>query len=222
VVTPGSPGTATPPGAAVPGLRAPAEPPDPVQVSRLQDAIWALRPTTTTLDEAARLAQDALGIQCSDAVGGLCAATREAADRVFDDLYSDENAYRAIEFVLPALTFFNPREIKRYVNVFRFYSFLTYRRALAGAAPASDGEVAKLAALAVQWPHLLTLLAGEREGESVLRRLEGAANDEGGWERAVHDTGLVAHHTPGGPHLDALRDLLSRPHPIADLARYLL
>ncbi|MGJ6961467.1 P-loop NTPase fold protein [Streptosporangium sp. G11] len=222
VVTPGSPGTATPPGAAVPGLRAPAEPPDPVQVSRLQDAIWALRPTTTTLDEAARLAQDALGIQCSDAVGGLCAATREAADRVFDDLYSDENAYRAIEFVLPALTFFNPREIKRYVNVFRFYSFLTYRRALAGAAPASDGEVAKLAALAVQWPHLLTLLAGETDGASVLRRLEGSANDDGGWERAVHDTGLVAHHTPGGPHLDALRDLLSRPHPIADLARYLL
>ncbi|MER5649201.1 P-loop NTPase fold protein [Streptosporangium sp. NPDC002524] len=204
-----------------PGSRA-AEPPDPVQVSRLQDAIWALRPTTTTLDEAARLAQDALGIECSDALGGLCAATREAADRVFDDLYSDENAYRAIEFVLPALTFFNPREIKRYVNVFRFYSFLTYRRALAGAAPASDGEVAKLAALAVQWPHLLTLLAGETDGTSVLRRLEEAANDDGGWERAVHDTGLVAHHTLGGPHLDALRDLLSGPHPIADLARYLL
>ncbi len=205
-----------------PGSRA-AEPPDPVQVSRLQDAIWALRPTTTTLDEAARLAQDALGIECSDAVGGLCAATREAADRVFDDLYSDENAYRAIEFVLPALTFFNPREIKRYVNVFRFYSFLTYRRALAGAAPASDGEVAKLAALAVQWPHLLTLLAGETDGASVLRRLEEAANDDGGgWERAVHDTGLAAHHTSGGTHLDTLRDLLSGPHPIADLARYLL
>ncbi|MFF5243057.1 P-loop NTPase fold protein [Streptosporangium sp. NPDC000095] len=240
-VTPGCPGTTAPPGAAVsgqraeprrPGPRTPtetpepgsqaAEPPDPVQVSRLQDAIWALRPTTTTLDEAARLAQDALGIQCSDAVGGLCAATREAADRVFDDLYSDENAYRAIEFVLPALTFFNPREIKRYVNVFRFYSFLTYRRALAGAAPASDGEVAKLAALAVQWPHLLTLLAMETGGESVLRRLEDAANDDAGWERAVRDTGLVAHHTSGGTHLDTLRDLLSRPHPIADLARYLL
>ncbi|WP_436757017.1 P-loop NTPase fold protein [Streptosporangium sp. V21-05] len=214
-------GPRTPVETPAPGSRA-AEPPDPVQVSRLQDAIWALRPTTTTLDEAARLAQDALGIECSDAVGGLCAATREAADRVFDDLYSDENAYRAIEFVLPALTFFNPREIKRYVNVFRFYSFLTYRRALAGAAPASDGEVAKLAALAVQWPHLLTLLAGETDGASVLRRLEEAANDDGNWERAVHDTGLTAHHTPGGPHLDALRDLLSGPHPIADLARYLL
>jgi len=195
------------------------EPPDPVQVSRLQDAIWALRPTTTTLDEAARLAQDALGIECSDAVGGLCAATREAADRVFDDLYSDENAYLAIEYVLPALTFYNPREIKRYVNVFRFYSFLTYRRALAGAPPAPDGEVAKLAALAVQWPHLLTLLARESDGVSILRRLEAAATDTPTWRRIIHETGLT---TCDSPHLEALRDLLSRPHPIADLARYLL
>ncbi|GAA0851006.1 P-loop NTPase fold protein [Streptosporangium amethystogenes subsp. fukuiense] len=249
---PGSPGTATRSGAAVQGRHTPgarrlelwapvealgppppadltgshpapgswaADPPDPVQVSRLQDAIWALRPTTTTLDEAARLAQDALGIECSDAVGGLCAATREAADRVFDDLYSDENAYLAIEFVLPALTFFNPREIKRYVNVFRFYSFLTYRRALAGAIPASDGEVAKLAALAVQWPHLLTLLAREVDGVSILRRLEAAAGDDPTWERIVDETGLTTYDSP---HLEALRDLLSRPHPIADLARYLL
>ncbi|MFI6511371.1 P-loop NTPase fold protein [Streptosporangium sp. NPDC050855] len=205
----------------VPGPWA-SDPPDPVQVSRLQDAIWALRPTTTTIDEAARLAQDALGIECSDAVGGLCAATREAADRVFDDLYSDENAYRAIEFVLPALTFFNPREIKRYVNVFRFYSFLTYRRALAGAAPASDGEVAKLAALAVQWPHLLTLLVREIDGVSVLRRLEGAAGDAESWRRTLRDTGLTTPDLPGFAHLDSLRDLLARPHPIAELARYLL
>ncbi|MEV4377681.1 P-loop NTPase fold protein [Streptosporangium sp. NPDC049644] len=249
---PGSPGTAARSGAAVQGRHTPgarrlelwapvetlgppppadltgsqpapgswaADPPDPVQVSRLQDAIWALRPTTTTLDEAARLAQDALGIECSDAVGGLCAATREAADRVFDDLYSDENAYLAIEFVLPALTFFNPREIKRYVNVFRFYSFLTYRRALAGAIPASDGEVAKLAALAVQWPHLLTLLAREVDGVSILRRLEAAAGDDPTWERIIDETGLATYDCP---HLDSLRDLLSRPHPIADLARYLL
>ncbi|WP_326638169.1 P-loop NTPase fold protein [Streptosporangium sp. NBC_01755] len=216
------PGSHAPPGGSHASGAWAAEPPDPVQVSRLQDAIWALRPTTTTLDEAARLAQDALGIECSDAVGGLCAATREAADRVFDDLYSDENAYLAIEFVLPALTFFNPREIKRYVNVFRFYSFLTYRRALAGAPPASDGEVAKLAALAVQWPHLLSPLAREYDGVSALRRLEQAASDDPSWERAVHETGLTDPDTPDGTHLDSLRDLLTRPHPIADLARYLL
>ncbi|MEV8631789.1 P-loop NTPase fold protein [Streptosporangium sp. NPDC051023] len=202
----------------------PVEPPDPVQVSRLEDAIWALRPTSATLDEAARLAQQALGIESSDMIGGLSAAAREAADRVFDDLYSDENAYRAIEFVLPALTFFNPRQIKRYVNVFRFYSFLTYRRTLAGAVPASDAEVAKLAALTIHWPHLLSLLVMEVEGATVLQSLERAAAtaDDKAWERAVHEAGLAGHGTWDGTHLDTLRDLLSCPHPIAGLARHLL
>ncbi|WP_433255351.1 KAP family P-loop NTPase fold protein [Streptosporangium sp. CA-135522] len=206
---------------AVPRSR-PVEPPDPALVSRLEDAIWALQPTAASLDEAARRAQEILGIEALDAIGGLASATREAADRVFDDLYSDENAYRAIEFVLPVMTFFNPREIKRYVNVFRFYSFLVYRRTLAGAAPASDGEVAKLAALTIHWPHLLSPLVKETDGMSVLRRLEEAAGDDRSWERAVHETGLIAPDTLGATHLDTLRDLLSCPHPIADLARHLL
>ncbi|MDP9845203.1 P-loop NTPase fold protein [Streptosporangium lutulentum] len=198
--------------------------PDPEQVSRLEDAIWALQPTASNLDEVARRAQEALGIECSDAISGLCSATREAADRVFDDLYSDENAYRAIEFVLPALTFFNPREIKRYVNVFRFYSFLTYRRTLAGAAPASDGEVAKLAALTIHWPHLLSLLVKEVGEATVLEELERAASTAGDrtWERTVHETGLADLDVPGGAHLDGLRDLLSTPYPVAGLARHLL
>ncbi len=205
-------------------LPPPVEPPDPVQVSRLEDAIWALRPTASTLDEAARLAQEALGIESTDVIGGLSSAAREAADRVFDDLYSDENAYRAIEFVLPALTFFNPRQIKRYVNVFRFYSFLTYRRALAGAAPASEAEVAKLAALTIHWPHLLSLLVMEVEGTTVLQILERAAGagDDRAWEQAVHEAGLAGHGAWDGVHLDTLRTLLSCPHPIADLARHLL
>ncbi|MFJ2029272.1 P-loop NTPase fold protein [Streptosporangium sp. NPDC087985] len=200
----------------------PVEPPDPALVSRLEDAIWALRPTAASLDEAARRAQEVLGIEALDAIGGLASATREAADRVFDDLYSDENAYRAIELMLPVMTFFNPREIKRYVNVFRFYSFLVYRRTLAGAAPASDGEVAKLAALTIHWPHLLSLLVKETGGMSVLQRLERAAGDGRDWERAVHETGLADPSAPGSAHLDSLRDLLSSPHPIADLARHLL
>ncbi|MGV9597593.1 P-loop NTPase fold protein [Streptosporangium sandarakinum] len=227
----------------------PPRPPDPSLVSRLEDAIWALRPTAATLDEAARRAQEELGVDCSEAIGGLATATREAADRVFDELYSDENAYRAIEFVLPALMFFNPREIKRYVNVFRFYSFIAYRRTLAGAAPASDGEVAKLAALTIHWPHLLTSLARETGGTTALERLEGAAGDDDAWERAVRECGLAAvrevgppgpYRPPGssgpwgppgtpGPdgdgdvaHLDPLRNLLRFPHPVAALARHLL
>ena len=199
-------------------------PPDPEQVSRLEDAIWALQPTAANLDEVARRAQEALGIECCDAISGLCSATREAADRVFDDLYSDENAYRAIEFVLPALAFFNPREIKRYVNVFRFYSFLTYRRTLAGAAPASDGEVAKLAALTIHWPHLLSLLVKETGKTTVLQELERAASlaDDQIWRLTVRETGLTGLDASDGAHLDSLRDLLSTPCPVAGLARHLL
>ncbi|MGW4422976.1 P-loop NTPase fold protein [Streptosporangium sp. NPDC004631] len=208
---------------AVPRPRS-VEPPDPAQVSRLEDAIRALRPTAVTLDEAARLAQEALGVESPDTIGGLSSATREAADRVFDSLYSDENAYQAIEFVLPALTFFNPRQIKRYVNVFRFYSFLTYRRALAGAEPASDSEVAKLAALTIHWPHLLSLLVVEIDGATVLQSLENAASagDDPAWEQAVREAGLAGPGAWDDTHLNTLRDLLSFPHPIAPLARHLL
>ncbi|GII76091.1 hypothetical protein Sru01_10730 [Sphaerisporangium rufum] len=111
---------------------------------------------------AERPAGDATGADTEDgdgAIGGLSAAVRLAADRVYDDLYSDRNAYAAIERMLPALAMCNPRELKRYVNVFRFYSFVTYRRALAGAPRAEDREVAKLAVLTIRWPHLLSLLA---------------------------------------------------------------
>lgn len=202
--------------------RDPADPPGPVWVSALEEAIRALRPTAATLDEAARLAQESLDAGGTDMIGGLSSATREAADRVFDDLYSDERACRAIESVLPSLTFFNPRQIKRYVNVFRFYSFLVYRRALAGAPPASDAEVAKLAALTVHWPHLLSPLVLETGGTTVLRTLEHAAGtaDDRIWERAVHDTGLAVF--ADATHLAGLRSLLSSPHPVADLARHLL
>ncbi|GHH62640.1 hypothetical protein GCM10017673_02210 [Streptosporangium violaceochromogenes] len=201
----------------------PAASPDPVRVSVLEAAIRALRPTAATLDEAARLAQESLDAGGPDLIGGLSSATREAADRVFDDLYSDERAWRAIASVLPSLTFFNPRQIKRYVNVFRLYSFLVHRRALAGAPPASDAEVAKLAALTVHWPHLLSLLVLETGGTTVLRTLEQAAGtaDDRIWERAVHDAGLTA-PAADTAHLAALRPLLSSPHPIAGLARHLL
>ncbi|RCG28320.1 hypothetical protein DQ384_24695 [Sphaerisporangium album] len=179
-----------------------------------------------------------------DSIGGLTAAARLAADRVYDDIYSDENAYAAIERVLPALTLSNPRELKRYVNVFRFYSFVTYRRALAGAARASDDEVAKLAVLTVRWPHLLSLFARDAEppagrdaeptecqdserpgeGRTVLERLERAAAVPGRqeWAEALTEAGLLRNGKAGTARWDALRVLLSAPPSVACLARDLL
>ncbi|MFC4589740.1 KAP family NTPase [Sphaerisporangium corydalis] len=223
--------------------------PDPELVDRIETAIRRLGPTARDLDAAARQAQDALGPGpyrgreptapdapgrgprwepggLDDAIGGLSAAARLAADRVHDDLYSDQKAYTAIERALPALTPSNPRELKRYVNVFRFYSFVTYRRALAGAPGASDEEVAKLAVLTVRWPHLLSLLARD-SGGPVLDRLERAAPASGPdeWPRVLAEVGLppgAAEGAAGTGRWDALRALLAAGPPIAHLARDLL
>jgi hypothetical protein len=146
----GSPRFAAPPPSAPPGT--------PGSTSARTPGSASTGTAATTSDGAAGTTSDGEAA-FDDTIGGLSAAARLAADRVYDDLYSDENAYAAIERSLAALTLSNPRELKRYVNVFRFYSFVTYRRALAGAPRATDEEVAKLAVLTIRWPHLLSLLA---------------------------------------------------------------
>lgn len=184
-------------------------------VDRLENVIRGYNPTLETLDEAAHRAQLALGV--TTGAGRLAEPTRHAADRVFDDLYSDENAFHAIDSTLHALSLTNPREVKRYLNVFRFYSFVTYRRQLAGLGRTSDEAVAKLSALTIGWPHLLAVLTREAHpGATVLNRLEDAAQrvDGDAWHRTLQDAGLT--------HQNDLRQLLATRPPIAPLARALL
>ncbi|MFI6907486.1 P-loop NTPase fold protein [Nonomuraea sp. NPDC050394] len=181
-------------------------------VDRLETAIRSLSPTIETLDQAARSARAAAG---PSEAASLAAA--RAADRVFDELYSDERACRAVETALPALNLTNPREVKRYLNVFRFYSFITYRRHLAGQPHHGDECVAKVAALTIRWPHLLWALAQEAHpGATVLERLEEAALscDGDGWARTMAEAGLAEE--------EALRQLLATRPPIAALVRTLL
>ncbi|GGL09565.1 hypothetical protein Sme01_00530 [Sphaerisporangium melleum] len=214
--------------------RAP-ERPAPEVVDRLESAIRAMEPAADRLDIVAHEAQRALGVATgADDLGGLSAAARLAADRVYDDLYSDENAYAAIVRVLPALTLSNPRELKRYVNVFRFYSFVTYRRALAGAPKASDEQVAKLAVLTIRWPHLLSLLArvpgdvtgrrGGRAEATVLGLLERAAGRPGAqaWATALAEAGLIGEAGAETARWDPLRALLRADPPVTRLACELL
>ncbi|GIH23055.1 hypothetical protein Aph01nite_13650 [Acrocarpospora phusangensis] len=174
-----------------PAHRPPDRPLDQELVARIEQAIRARRPRADTLDSIARATQRVVDAPAGEAgmLGGLWLETRAAADRVFDDLYSDENACRAIEVALPALSATNPRELKRYVNVFRFYSFVTYRRRLAGEPPAGDAEVAKLAALTVRWPQLLSTLTRDcpERGETALELLERAARSVGGVDSATAD-----------------------------------
>jgi hypothetical protein len=175
-------------------------------------------PTIASLDRVARQLQHEMTGRRGEP---LSPEIRMATERVYDDLYTDRKAYDAISELLPALTHPNPREIKRYVNVFRFYSFITFSRALAGGGRATDHEVAKLAMLTIRWPHLLSALTREspREGDgrSVLADLEdaaGASDEE--WIAALSATGL------GPGPLSALRALLVSPPSIAVMAGSLL
>ncbi|MBB3732078.1 P-loop NTPase fold protein [Nonomuraea dietziae] len=188
-------------------------PPREAAVDRVEAAIRELAPTPATLEESVRRAQLAIGARPEE--------VRRAADRVFGDLYSDENAFLAIEAALPGLDLRNPREVKRYLNVFRFYSFITYRRQLAGAPRTPDAAVAKLAALTVRWPHLLSTLTSEaHRGATVLERLERAALrcDGDAWLRALMEAELAG----SGASEKALRQLLATRPAIASLAEDLL
>jgi hypothetical protein len=90
----------------------------------------------------------------------------------------------------------NPREIKRFVNVFRFYAYIDFWRRTQGLeTPGLDGA-GKLARLAIGWPSLLSTLATDVSvnGTSgpLLQALEATADAE--WEQVsclaperVHD-----------------------------------
>ena len=126
----------------------------------------------------------------------LLQATVQATDRVFADLYSDADALNAIGAALPALSSANPREIKRYINLFRFYTFIVQQQRLHGVAAPAGGSIAKLAALAIRWPHLLSLLsqqpAGTTSPMNVLERGARAVGNSGEdpWREALTQTGL--------------------------------
>jgi hypothetical protein len=136
-----------------------------------------------------------------------------AVDRVFANLYSDANAWTSIRSALPQLGSPNPREMKRYLNLFRFYTFITQRRRLEGIDPPSGEQIAKVAALAIRWPHLLTVLGLEQDGIKVLAILEEAATDDKAWESELRRAGISR------GNYDDLKEFLSAGEPIAKISR---
>jgi hypothetical protein len=140
-----------------------------------------------------------------------------AAEGVFAELYSDGAAFAAIEAAIPALRSSNPREIKRYVNLFRFYSFITFRRRIEGVAP-DDAQLAKLAALAIRWPDLLGVLSKV----TVVDRLERAAmGGDHGWEEALAEFGCLA-GAGAAPRRAELRAFLTHGPKVGAVAHTLL
>ncbi|WP_433185624.1 P-loop NTPase fold protein [Actinoallomurus sp. CA-150999] len=122
--------------------------------ARLGQAIRDRAPTPSTLREAAIEAQrQVIGVG-----EPLLPATLSTAEEIFAELYSDAAAHEAITSALSVLATRNPREIKRFINLFRFYTFINQLRRLHGEPAASGEQVAKLAAFAIRWPHLIALL----------------------------------------------------------------
>ncbi len=142
--------------------------------------------------------------------------TITAIDRVFADLYSDDAAWTAIKSALPQFGSSNPRELKRYLNLFRFYSFITQRRRLEGITAPSGQQIAKVAALVIRWPQLLTVLGGSREGVKMLERLQSASHDAEEWRRELEYAGFIA-----GDYSE-LREFLASGETVADVAALLI
>ena len=185
--------------------------------------IWSQAPTIDTLAAAALEAQVKV-VEGSD--GTLLPETSEALNRVLVELYSDGEARTAIVAGVPGLASDNPREIKRFVNLFRFYTFIAQQHQLQGHPAVSGAEIAKLAVLAIRWPHLLGVLA-RRAGDSpvtTLSRLEQCVRQDGGdWAHALRDAGLTADEQNAAPvWATHLRAFLATQPVIADAANRML
>ena len=102
----------------------------------------------------------------------------------------------------------NPREIKRFVNVFRFYAYIDFWRRTQGLeTPGLDGA-GKLARLAIGWPSLLSTLAARRERQRHQRAAAAGARGDRG--RRV-GAGLLPR--PGARPRPARQGPAARGHP---------
>jgi hypothetical protein len=133
----------------------------------------------------------------------------------------------------------NPREIKRLVNLFRFYALIVNEQRMfvqAGSQAEVFAQVARLAGLANRWPHLLTAFAlpaprghdeAHDDGDTTRRRiviedLEEAAgeDDDERWRTALVQHGLAGPDGLAEP--DGLRAFLRLGPLLGEVARELL
>jgi KAP family P-loop domain len=182
--------------------------------------IRALKPTLDTLPDIIQLVTDEapahFQIHPPPWPNAILQLALRAAEPVFRDLYTNDTAFDAIDAALPSLQSSNPREIKRYVNLFRFYSFITFHRRVIDSAP-DNSQLAKLAALAIRWPDLLSKLSGDHA--AVLDRLEKAAKGD---DRVEWDRLLVELEWPTTRRLAHLREFLAQGPRIGQVAHTVL
>jgi hypothetical protein len=155
-------------------------------------------------------------------------AAAEASKRAYAEAFVERDPLMG-KFVtdVAQLVDGNPRQIKRYVNVFRFYSTLRHSLQVDGVASReelpSDEMMAKFVALSVHWPHAMDCLrkkdakASEANGRKVtlLESLESesrktpaeVATVDVAWEKFVGKEGLGLGAWAMRP---AFREFLSR------------
>ncbi|HKA85235.1 MAG TPA: P-loop NTPase fold protein [Acidimicrobiales bacterium] len=159
----------------------------------------------------------------------------EVAIRRFASTYSDDDdeVRRVIVNEALGLPSRNPRDMKRLVNLFRFYALIVNQRRVLVEAPSQSvvfEQVARLAALTNRWPHLLNALGapggptGDSGGERrvAFEEIEDAASGpDATWEHTLARCGLA-----GGaaqrPEPEGLREFLTSGRRIGTVARELL
>jgi KAP family P-loop domain len=188
---------------AVLGGGAPRTPPlDSERVRRLEAAIRRQGGDLGGIRGAARAAErEVAEAAASDEVesAALSAEAIAAAEQAFAESFRDDApgvkdiVGRHVQWLSA-----NPREIKRFVNLFRFYAFIQVRRELRGLPAPTLDQVAKLAVLAIRWPQLVSRLVGvAADGKtSLLARLEllmrmpPGSDGPPGWAERLEDEGL--------------------------------
>jgi hypothetical protein len=184
---------------------------------------------------AARAAQAAVSGVSADAA--LSREAVAAARQVFEELLSEKNpdVRHAIESGIDLLGPRNPRQVKRFINLFRFYAFIEGVRTFSAAdnARAEDlTAVAKVAAMAIRWPSLVSALTRKSNGHHILDVLEAGAAEGADWPAALRTTGLLGSAAalakdadaslPAARRFDDLRHLLASGPKTAALGRRLL
>jgi hypothetical protein len=161
--------------------RGPAEPPVPTGVAGRQPA-------------ASGSLRDVLQIPGTVGAPSTPEGKEEVRRLVERQLSADNPEVQAVIAYGARMLNPNPREIKRFVNVFRFFAMIhTERRLLHLGTPVSLEALGKLAVLATRWPSLISVLAQPTTpgGKlSVLDLLEGSAPE---LVQQLADTGLADH-----------------------------
>lgn len=167
------------------------EPPSPEEVDKKEEAL-----KDELKSRGGGIADVADAARAMDAGDGAPAADRPvdravvaAARRVVSSLATEDDPtvremYRSYADQLSG----NPREFKRFLNLFRFYANLQITRELSPSPAPSLEQIGKITMLAVRWPDLvgrLTTTFGEKTAVATLESLAEKHTTADAWSAAV-------------------------------------